>query len=145
MTHLGLTLNLGGSISPEPPTPPTPSLFLTFTSTLVSLSGDQPLETVAALTPTFTITSTPSPINIKYALTFGTGPFITKIQYSKNGRAFVNATLNTNFADTFVNGDTLEIRVQGTGYGNDLYIFVLKDGSSTTISNEVQVVASFEF
>jgi hypothetical protein len=77
-------------------------------------------------------------------MTFGSPPSATKIQYSKNGGGFVDTTVNTNFANTFVNGDTLQIRVQGTGFGNELYIFVLQNGSSTTISNEVQVVASFE-
>jgi len=138
MTNLHLTLNLGGSSSSAP------SLFLTFTSTLVSLIGDDPTNTFVTLTPTFTITSTPSPINIKYVTTPAYTPIITKIQYSKNGGAFVDATVNTNFANTFVNGDTLQIRVQGTGFGSELYIFALQNGSSTTISNEVQVVVNFE-
>jgi len=141
MTNFHLTLNLGGSSSSSA----APSLFLTFTTTTASLSGDDPLGTFVVLSPTFTITSTPSPINIKYVLSGGSGPFVTKIQYSKNGGAFVDATENNNFADAFVNGNTLQIRVTGTGFGSgELYFFVLQNGSSTTISNEVQVVASFE-
>ena len=140
MTNFHLTLNLGGSSSSSA----APSLFLTFTSTTVSLSGDDPEGTVSVLTPTFTITSTPSPINIKYVVTFGTSPIATKIQYSKNGGAFVDTTVNNNFADEFVNRDTLQFRVQGVGFGSELYRFALQNGSSTTISNEVQVVVNFE-
>jgi hypothetical protein len=142
MVHLGLSINLSGdgSTGSAPPA----SLFLTFTTTLASLSGDDPLNSFVTLSPTFTITSTPSPINIKYAVISGTSPVVTKIQYSKNGGGFVDTTENTNFADTFVNGDTLQIRVQGNGFGSDTYFFELQNGSSTTISNFVQVVASFE-
>jgi len=139
MTNLHLTLNLGGSSSSAP------SLFLTFTTTTASLTGDDPTNTFVTLSPTFTITSTPSPINIKYVMGFGEPPSITKIQYRKNGGAFVDATVNTNFADEFVNGDTLQFRVTGTGgFGSELYTFVLQNGSSTTISNGVQVVVTFE-
>ena len=140
MTNFHLTLNLGGSSSSSA----APSLFLTFTTTTASLTGDDPTNTFVTLSPTFTITSTPSPINIKYVTTPAYTPIITKIQYSKNGGAFVDATLNTNFADTFVNGNTLQIRVTGTGFGPEVYTFVLQNGSSTTISNGVEVNASFE-
>jgi len=140
MTNFHLTLNLGGSSSSSSE----PSLFLTFDSTLVSMAGDEPEGTVVPLTPIFTITSTPSPISIKYAVTFGASPIATKIMYNKNGTGFVDATVNTNFEDTFVNGDTLRLRIAGVGYGTEIYKFALQNGSSTTISNEVQVVVNFE-
>jgi hypothetical protein len=140
MTNFHLTLNLGGSSSSSSE----PSLFLTFESTLESLAGDDPEGTIVNLVPIFTITSTPSPINIKYAVTFGSSPVATKIMYSKNGVGFVDTTANTNFADTFVNGDTLRLRVAGIGFGSEIYKFVLQNGSSTTISNEVQIVVNFE-
>jgi hypothetical protein len=38
----------------------------------------------------------------------------------------------------------LQIRVQGTGFGTESYNFALQNGSSTTISNSVNVFASFE-
>jgi hypothetical protein len=142
MVHLDLSINLSTGSAPPEPLPE--SLFLTFTTTLASLSGDDPLNSFVTLSPTFTITSTPSPINIKYAVISGSSPVVTKIQYSKNSGGFVNTTENTNFANTFVNGDTLQIRVAGNGFGTETYFFELQNGSSTTISNFVQVFANFE-